>query len=52
MVPGWIIAICELSLYFIISYKIRKQNLKLQSMDAIIYYWLTYGELISKIMTP
>tara|TARA_Y100001958_G_C21211475_1_gene537183 strand:- start:104 stop:886 length:783 start_codon:yes stop_codon:yes gene_type:complete len=41
MAAGWVIAVSELSLYFLFSNKIRKYYRELQTMNVVIYYWLT-----------
>ena len=41
MVHGWIIGGIEIIIYFILSYQIRKQISILQTMNRIIYYWMT-----------
>ena len=41
MVQGWIIGGSEIVIYFIISHLIRKRISILQTMNRIIYYWMT-----------
>jgi hypothetical protein len=41
MVAGWVIAMYELILYFLISHKIRKYYTELQNMNIVMYYWFT-----------
>lgn len=44
-IKGYVGAMIELLLYFIVSYVLRKHNSSFQQMDTIMYYWFCFSVL-------